>query len=41
MNVIIALLMVQVVVLWPVLPAALLEAPTEELTVEIDLPAPR
>jgi hypothetical protein len=45
MNVFIALLVIQAVIqavlLWPVLPAVLLETPTGEVTIEVDLPAPR
>jgi hypothetical protein len=41
MNVFIALLVIQAVLLWPVLPAVLLETPTGEVTIEVDLPAPR
>jgi hypothetical protein len=40
-NVVIMLLVIQAVLLWPVLPAVLLDTPTGEVTVEIDLPAPR
>ena len=37
-NVLIAVLLLQALLLWPILPFALLDAPTSEVTVEIDLP---